>query len=817
MVNTGRSHLLSSKSQYQNRMLFIAGVFLFIYSIALTLSPAARERTWQTNYLWGHWAGFFICIMVGLVANKYIQKHLPESDPFLFVIPFFLTGWGILTIWRLAPVFGLRQSMWFLIIGIITIFFGKLPRDLLFLRRYKYIWLISGLLITALTFIFGVNPLGSGPRLWLGCCGIYFQPSEPFKLLLIIFLAAYFADRIPFQLGFVSLVVPTLFMTGLAVSILIIQRDLGTASIIFFLYSILLFLASGKRRVLIISLVGVSVSALLGYYLYDVVRLRVEAWLDPWVDPAGRSYQIVQSLLAVANGGLFGRGPGGGSPSLVPVAISDFIYSSIAEEFGLIGTIGLLILLGFILARGIRITLHASDRFQRLLAAGLTTYLTSQSILIIGGNLRVFPLTGVTLPFVSYGGSSLLTSFIAIFLLLIISNQTDEEPFKLTNPRSYLFLNNFLFIGLTIVSMVTGWWSIWRGPDLVTRSDNARRTISDRYVKRGSILASQNQLINTTVGDPGDYQRVYPYPELSPITGYTNPIFGQAGLEFSLDDYLRGNQGNNSTLIWWDHLLYGQPPPGLDIRLSIKLELQKKADELMAVHTGAVVLINAASGEILVLSSHPNYDPNNLNEIGTILAKDPTKPLLDRAVQGSYPPGDILKPFLDSAGLLENPLKESIDQLYQDLGLFTTPNFRLPVNQASKVGEDLRISPLQLALASAAISNEGMRPAPRLVMAVKTPSQGWVVLPALSEPTHALQVSSIKKSINRYLLKDQQIWNFGTANWDDSEKKYVTWFVAGTQPGWAGVPTAVVILLEENDLSFAREIGLQLMALASQP
>jgi len=755
-------------------------------------------------------------LVVMIYTGRSIRVHLPDGDPYLFPITGLLSGLGILTIWRLEPIFGLRQSLWLLVTGILLFFLMRVPGDLLFLRRYKYIWLIGGLSITALTFIFGVNPLGGGPRLWLGCCGLYFQPSEPLKLLLVIYLAAYFADKIPFKLSFIPLVLPTIIVTGLAIAILVFQRDLGTASIIIFLYSTLLFVASGKRRVLIISLVGVGISSFLGYYLFDVVRLRVDAWINPWLDPSGRSYQIVQSLLAFANGGLFGRGPGGGSPGLVPVAISDFIFSSIAEEFGLIGTMGLVILLGLILTRGIRTALNAPDLFRRFLAAGLTTYLVSQSILIMSGNLRVLPLTGVTLPFVSYGGSSLLTSFIAVVLLLIISNQTDEEPFRLSKPRPLLSLNSFLFISLIVVSLVNGWWSIWRGPDLLMRTDNARRTISDRYVKRGAILASQNQPITITEGSSGEFQRFYEYPELSPVTGYTHPIYGQAGLEFTLDEYLRGVKGNNSALIWWDHLLYGQPPPGLDIRLSINFDLQKKTDEVLIGHKGAVVFLNASSGELLVMASHPTFDPNKLDEIGNSLVQDKNKPLLDRTVQGLYPPEVALEPFLVSAGLVDNPLKDSQIYLFQTLGFFTAPNLRIPVAHASKATEDLRISPLQMALAVAAISDDGIRPAPRLVMAVNTPQQGWVILPALSDPVQALQPDQITKGIEPFLISEPPVWEYGKSFWDATEKRSITWFLAGTQPGWQGTPLALVIVLEEDNLPFARMLGESLFTEALQ-
>ena len=228
--------------------------------------------------------------------------------------------------------------------------------------------------------------------LWLGCCGVYFQPSEPLKLLLVAYLAAYFADRIPIQLHAFPLIYPTLFLSGLAILLLLVQRDLGTASIFIALYTVLIFLATGRRRTLLISLFLLIFVGFAGYYLVDIIQTRINSWINPWNDPSGGLDQIIQSLLAVANGGIEGRGPGLGSPALVPVALSDFIFVAIAEETGLIGTLGLLTLFGLILARGLRIALRAPDSFRRLFAAGITAYFGIQTLLIIGGNLRLLPL-----------------------------------------------------------------------------------------------------------------------------------------------------------------------------------------------------------------------------------------------------------------------------------------------------------------------------------------------------------------------------------------------------------------------------------------
>jgi cell division protein FtsW (lipid II flippase) len=810
-----RFHAPASPVQTQSRLLRLAGVFLFLYSLILTLAPAARARSWAVDYRWSHWLGFAAWVVVFTLAHILSSRHLPDADPYILPIAALLTGWGTLTIYRLVPSFGLRQTAWLLVCGIVLLLGLRLSPELRFLRRYKYLWLTSGLLLTALTLFFGTNPTGDGLRLWLGCCGVYFQPSEPLKLLLIVYLAAYLAGRLPLTLRPLPLLAPTAVVMGIALSLLVIQRDLGTAFLFIFLYSIILYVASGKKRVLLISLVGLAVAGVVGFFLFDVIRLRVDAWFNPWLDPSGRSFQIVQSLMAVANGGTSGRGPGMGSPGLVPVAISDFVFTAIAEETGLVGTLGLLALIGFFAIRGIRTALRAPDDFRRILAAGLVAYLSAQSILIIGGNIRLLPLTGVTLPFVSYGGSSLLTSFLALLLLLFISSQPEEEPAPLPKPLPYLILSGLIGLGLVALAATNGWWTIWRGPDLLERTDNARRSISDRFIKRGSLLDRHETPINLTEGEPGDYLRAYLYPALAPVTGYTNPNYGQSGLEASLDLYLRGLQGNPASNIWWDHIVYGQPPPGLNVRLSLDLELQRRADELLGDHPGAIVLINAATGEILAMASHPTFDPNELDTQAPTLLQNPGSPLLDRAAQGQYPPGDALQPFFLAAGYEIPPSQSIAEAWYNALGFFLTPELRLPVAAASTPGSALRVSPLQMALAAATLSSDGVRPAPRLAMAVDTPTQGWVILPTISEPMMVFASASAAETAQALMVNGQPFWQWNATVTQANQT--FSWSLGGTLPDWQGTPLAVVILLEENDPNRAGAIGQTLLESATHP
>ena len=783
----------------------------------MTLAPAARARTWDVELRWSHWLGLAIWASAVWVANWQTTKHTPDADPYLLPAAALLAGWGLLTIWRLEPAFGLRQALWLAFCSGIFVVGIKFPQNLVILQRYKYIFLVSGLLLTALTLIFGTNPGGSGPRLWLGCCGLYLQPSEPLKLLLVVYLAAYFADRFPNQTRFLPLLLPSMLLTGLALAILLTQRDLGTASIFIFLYAAMVYMASGKRRILLISMGLLVSAALVGYSFVDIIHYRLDAWIDPWADPSGRSYQVIQSILAVANGGIYGRGPGMGSPGLVPVAHSDFIFTSIAEETGMLGSMALLLIIGLFASRGFLIAIRATSNFRRLLAAGIATYFSAQSILIIGGNLRLLPLTGVTLPFVSYGGSSLLTSFIGLLILLQISNEVDDEPAGLPQPKPYLDMARLIGAGLLACALVNGWWAETRADDLLSRTDNPRRAIADRFVLRGALFDRQNRSINITTGQPGSYSRSYLVPSLSAIAGYTHAIYGQAGLEASLDPYLRGLKGNPTLLIWWDYLLYGQPPTGLNFRLTLDLDTQKHADELLGDHTGALVLVNAQTGEILAMASHPTFDANLLDTIGESLPGLPNAPLLNRATQGLYLVEPAVKPFRDAVYGNSKPTDAELQKLFGMLGFYKTPQLSLPAAAAATQGtlKDLAASPVQMLSAAAAISNQGLCPGLKIANAVETPAQGWVVLPEPEESVQCLPVDGAKRVAESLQNSGKLFWEYQGSS--SGNNQALTWYLAGTLPNWSGTPLAVVVILEEESASLAKNIGSAVLQKTIQP
>jgi cell division protein FtsW (lipid II flippase) len=310
-----------------------------------------------------------------------------------------------------------------------------LPRNLRLLRRYRYTWLTGGLLLLATTFLFGVNPSGFGATLWLPVPFIgqvYFQPSELLKLLLVVFLASYFDEREALlrfggrsgRFGSLPYLAPLLLMWGFCMLLLVWQQDLGAATLFFIVFLALLYLVTGDLRYIGGGLFLLLVASAFAYFAFDVVALRVDAWWNPWPDANDRAFQIVQSLYALSSGGIAGQGVALGFPEYIPVVHSDFVFAAIGEEWGLIGSLGIVACFTLLAHRGLRIASVARRPFRRYLAAGITILFSAQSLLIMGGVTKLLPLTGVTLPFVSYGGSSLLIGSFMIGLLLYLSQET---------------------------------------------------------------------------------------------------------------------------------------------------------------------------------------------------------------------------------------------------------------------------------------------------------------------------------------------------------------------------------------------------------
>lgn len=858
----------SQVDKQQSRLLVIAALLELAFAIALTVSPAVRYHTGGEDYRWSHWFGVLGWFAVFTLLNWQSSRKLPHRDPFLLPIVAVLTGIGLMMIWRLYPNLGRRQTVWLILSGAVVFAGLQFPQILTFLKKYKYIWLVLGLVLLGLTIFFGQNPTGSGPALWLKVFDFYFQPSEPLKLLMVVYLAGFFTDRVILKKNTLAPILPTLVVTGLALVLLVSQRDLGTAIIFMAIYLLMLFAINGSRWVIWAAPLAVLIAGTIGYFFIDVVHARLYTWLHPFADPTGTSYQIIQSMIGIASGGTLGTGLGMGSPGLIPVAVSDFIYAAIGEELGLAGLLVITGLIGLLIYRVMKRASQSTDIFNRYLASGIAFYFGFQSILIIGGNIGLLPLTGVTLPFISYGGSSLLVSFIALGILLIVNQVPQEQPAFQPAPRGQKAnWTTIALVGLLILEfLVSSLYGFWFKTDLTQRPENPRWAIADRFVALGDIVDRNGQVIVTSTGTTGEIARSSLYPALSPIVGYTNSVYGQTGIETSMYATLRGlvvERDLRSALQEW---ITNQPPEGLNVRLTLDLSIQRMADDLLGDARGAVILMNAETGEILTMASHPYFNPDTLEEDWSTFSDDENGPLVNRVTQGSYPIGSALFPFLlaDQINITANysrpegvlsslsvgagcaTLPTSLDwasivthgcvnaqadlaaytglnpvlNLIQRLGLFTSPNLRLTVAEASQTGvtderaffkgESLMVSPLQVAIAASALSNDGTLAAPRIVIGYEDLNNSWITLPKLGSSSTALTATQASQLTTLLENGSALQWQV-TSTTETEEGDPLTWFVAGSSANWQGQPYVVVVTLEEDNPSLAANIGLKLL------
>lgn len=407
---------------------------LLIIPAALTVLGAALMSYVRKSELVGEtlYPAFLIVALLFLM-HGFLTWRRPAADQILMPLTGALVALGLTLVSRLAPSYYLRQVLWVIVGCLLAILIVSLPGSIHWIKQYKYTWAILGIALVAITMVFGVDPNGSGARLWLGFGDLLFQPSEALKVLSVLFVAAYLDDKRELlsvdalRLGFVRLppipyLMPLLIMWGLSVLLLFGQKDLGPTFLLFGVFLAMLFAASSRSIYVWAGIVLLFIAVFASYFAFSHAHTRIDVWIDPWSDPQGAGYQIVQGLLAFASGGILGAGLGFGYPLLIPAVHTDFPMAAIGEEMGLVGTLAVLLLYMIFLYRGLKIALETSDSFHQLVAMGLTITLGLQAMIIIAGNIKLIPLTGITLPFISYGGSSLAANFVILGFLLRISD-----------------------------------------------------------------------------------------------------------------------------------------------------------------------------------------------------------------------------------------------------------------------------------------------------------------------------------------------------------------------------------------------------------
>lgn len=351
-----------------------------------------------------------IVFAVIMFAGYFLTNSLLYGqDPAFFTLACFISELGLIMLYRIDPDIFVKQLVWFAIGVVAFLVTSLLSKLFIDVKINPYIlWAITFLLLLA-PLIFGVERRGS--RSWIQVGQHLFQPSELAKLTFVLFLAGYMRNK----------TIENLWLLGSqiisCIGLLALAKDLGGAMLFYLTALVIVFVATSRWDLTGLSIGAMGIASILGYYIFDHVKVRVAAWLNPWEDVPGKGYQIVQSLFAIAEGGFFGTGLGLGHPEYIPAVTTDFIFSAFTEEFGLLGACAIIFLYFLLIYRGIKVALYSREQALALSALGITAMFGLQIFTIIGGVIKLIPLTGVTLPFMSYGGSSMVMSFISLGIL----------------------------------------------------------------------------------------------------------------------------------------------------------------------------------------------------------------------------------------------------------------------------------------------------------------------------------------------------------------------------------------------------------------
>ena len=642
------------------------------------------------------------------VAHLAIRKLAPGADSAILPVVFLLAGVGIAFVTRLAPQLAVNQVIWlFVSVAAMVATLAFVP-SLDELAEYKYTLGAAGVALLLLPMLFGTEIGGS--RLWLRIFGFTFQPGELAKICITLFLAAYLAENRemlsasmlrfgPLSIPRPRMLYPMFVMWGLSLLVVVFERDLGSALLFFSFFVIMLYVCTGRVSYVIVSLALLAVGGVACYGLFSHVQTRVQIWLDPFKDAAGGGYQIVQSLYSLADGGLVGSGIGKGMPRLIPVVESDFIFSAIGEEMGLLGASGIIIAFMLFSVRGLTTAARAKSDVSSFTAVGLTAAISVQAFLIIAGVTKLMPLTGVTLPFMSQGGSSLIASFIIVGLLLRAGDEgTGHESLMemapaaiigpsatATGPGDGSHISKVLHgahvrgrygmltpesgilgrvaLGNRLTALVTVFTCMFailianltyvqvvKAEEYQQLPNNNHTIARSAHVQRGAIITHDGVTLAESVqGEDGSYVRSYPQGQLASHTvGYLSTQYGATGIERTMNERLTGHADYSS----WTGALYsmaGVKMPGSSVVLTINSQMQMACEAALNGLTGAIVVLDPSTGAVLAKASSPAYSNDQVPSL--ISSNEPSSALIDRSTNALYAPGSTFKVLSLAAAL----------------------------------------------------------------------------------------------------------------------------------------------------------------------
>ena len=690
-------------------LLLIAAAFPVTLLYAMYVVTTGAALSFQT-----------LAVPLGLFA-AFAAAHIgvrifaPGADPAILPVVFTLSGIGITFVTRLQPDASLGQVI-FLFLGV-ALMVGTLAvvKNLEVIKRYKYVLGIAGIVLLVLPMFIGTEIYGS--KLWIKIGGFQFQPGEFAKVLIVLFLAGYLAEsrellsisnRTVLGIKFprLRLLYPLFIVWGVCLLVVAFERDLGSALLFYTIFLIMLYVATGRVSYVIIGLALLAVGAFGMYQIMSHVQVRVAIWLDPFSDAQNLGYQIVQSLFSLADGGLAGVGIGKGMADIIPVVASDMIFAAIGEEMGLLGGSAVLLLFMLFAVRGLTTAARAKSDLAAFSAAGLTAAISFQAFTIVGGVTKLIPLTGVTLPFMSQGGSSLLASFVIVALLLRAGDEATGRSTEIANtstdlatagyrttvrgshmrrpaldtPESGLLgrvalanrLTRTVFLFTALFAVLIGnitYIQVIKASEYQDMPSNNHTINKARFIKRGSIITADGLTLAESVQQAdGTYARSYPNGNLAAhVVGYYSQQYGTMGIENTQNDTLTGSKDYSS---WQNALnsLAGISEPGNSVQLTIDSRIQRAAEQALAGRVGAIVALDPRSGAVLAWASAPTFDNTNIQaaiEAANASGGADTS-MYDRATLALYTPGSTFK-VLTLASALENGLA-TLDTTYDSPG-----------------------------------------------------------------------------------------------------------------------------------------------------
>lgn len=690
-------------------LLLIAAAFPVTLLYAMYVVTTGAALSFQT-----------LAVPLGLFA-AFAAAHIgvrifaPGADPAILPIVFTLSGIGITFVTRLQPDASLGQVI-FLFLGV-ALMVGTLAvvKNLEVIKRYKYVLGIAGIILLVLPMFIGTEIYGS--KLWIKIGGFQFQPGEFAKVLIVLFLAGYLAENrellsisnrtvLGIKFPRLRLLYPLFIVWGVCLLVVAFERDLGSALLFYTIFLIMLYVATGRVSYVIIGLALLAIGAFGMYQIMSHVQVRVAIWLDPFSDAQNLGYQIVQSLFSLADGGLAGVGIGKGMADIIPVVASDMIFAAIGEEMGLLGGSAVLLLFMLFAVRGLTTAARAKSDLAAFSAAGLTAAISFQAFTIVGGVTKLIPLTGVTLPFMSQGGSSLLASFVIVGLLLRAGDEATGRSTEIANtstdlatagyrttvrgshmrrpaldtPESGLLgrvalanrLTRTVFLFTALFAVLIGnitYIQVIKASEYQDMPSNNHTINKARFIKRGSIITADGLTLAESIQQAdGTYARSYPNGNLAAhVVGYYSQQYGTMGIENTQNDTLTGSKDYSS---WQNALnsLAGISEPGNSVQLTIDSRIQRAAEQALAGRVGAIVALDPRSGAVLAWASAPTFDNTNIQaaiEAANASGGADTS-MYDRATLALYTPGSTFK-VLTLASALENGLA-TLDTTYDSPG-----------------------------------------------------------------------------------------------------------------------------------------------------